>query len=113
MVAEEHHTELHQQISNLITSGVLGLDVSVEVPQHYRLLVPEACQGIHQVQEVLQGECREVLYDNRGLLVPLCTVSYGTIPIPSYMGGLVLTYRRFLHPSMGKPHSSPSDTSPY
>ena len=32
MVEEVNHTKLHQQISDLLTEGVLGLYVGVEVP---------------------------------------------------------------------------------
>ena len=45
-----HHPKLHQHISNLLAARVLGFVVfGAEVPHHYEILVPEACQGLLQV----------------------------------------------------------------
>ena len=58
---EFHHTELHQQVSNLLAARVLGFDdVGAEVTYHYGILVPEACYGLLQVRQVPQGGGREV-----------------------------------------------------
>ena len=50
VVEEVHHTKLHQQVSNLLVTRVLGFsNVRYEVTYHYRILAPEVCEGLLQV----------------------------------------------------------------
>ena len=53
---EAHHTELHQQVNNLLAVQVMLFSgVGAEVPYHYGRLLPEACQGLLPVLQVLEG----------------------------------------------------------
>ena len=67
VVEEVHQPELCQQISNLLAARVLGVyDVGSEVPYHYSILVPEACQGLLQVRQMFQGVGQEVRANDQG-----------------------------------------------
>ena len=49
VVEEVHQPELHHQVSNLLAEWVLIFsNVGAEVPEHYGILVSEACQGLLQ-----------------------------------------------------------------
>ena len=47
VVKEVHQTKLHQQISNMLTAQVLGLEnFGNDVPYHDGFLILESCQGL-------------------------------------------------------------------
>ena len=68
MAEEVHHPKLRQHISTLLTERVMGLDVDVEVPQYYGILILQVCQVLLQVRYVLQVGGREVGADEWGNL---------------------------------------------
>ena len=67
VVEEFHQPELHQHVRDLVTAQSMGLAyVGAEVPCHYGILVPEACQGLLQFWQVLQWGGRDVCANDRG-----------------------------------------------
>ena len=69
VTGEIHQPKLHQEISDFLASGFLGLTyVGFKVSHHDGVLVPEAYQGLLQIWEVLQGGEGEILHNEQ---VPL------------------------------------------
>ena len=66
LVEEVYQTKLHQKVINLLDTRVLGLTgVGAEVPEHYGILVPEVCQGLLHIQQVLQCGGRKIFANKK------------------------------------------------